>query len=249
MAHMKLEMSTQIYGHWRQCNNADSEPTQCQHRVWTAIAATVTSVVMRIPSATISVCSISPSTLTCLCNNQRLSSAVAAQRKKVLTCCWDLRYAGEKCFQPVCSLDTVSYWQENVLNATETLAFVNTEYSEVFFLQGSPFLSILKMHWWYKNNQFWVRSACKQHSLLNSNAHRHTKGNNELRNELLRAETQQKAQCYFMDPLIGDHTVPNYQIFIPNYQILIWYKLIIKEITAIIIVLYRLFQHDWNIIL
>lgn len=82
MHRMQFVMSTQTYGQWRNVikltvNRLSADAVSgLQPLRSLPNAATVTSAVLSIPLATFSVCSVFPSTLRCLCNRQRASSAV-----------------------------------------------------------------------------------------------------------------------------------------------------------------------------
>lgn len=164
MHRMQFVMSTQTYGQRR--NEIKLTVNRLSANVVSGLqplrslpnAATVTSAVLSIPLATFSVCSVFPSTLRCLCNRQRASSAVKLYGVEatvpLTTERWGLRKWFrshlwlKNAFDPF-SLDTVSYWQERK-NAPETLTPVNPKYCEDFFLQSFLFLNILKMHSWNK---------------------------------------------------------------------------------------------------
>lgn len=131
MHHMQFALSTQTYGQWgnvrkltvnRLSANAVSG-LQPSHSL--PNAGTLTSAVLSIPLATFSVCSVFPSTLMCLYNRQRVSSAGKVYRSYSSSICWRLRFkvnvSGHVYESAVWK---VGYWQERK-NATETLTPVN----------------------------------------------------------------------------------------------------------------------------
>lgn len=119
----------------------------------------------------------------------------------IATSCWDLRYAGEKCFQPI----TVSGWQEMFLKRYRNCTL---DTMKTFFLvfwtswkcTGVTKKSVLGQH--ANITHCWTTHTATPKKVSELISKVSGDGGSVAKdwNEELITETQQKAQCYFMDP-------------------------------------------------